>query len=147
MSKEFSERSSKAFIEEGLELAPLFDHGALVAAIAQDVGSREILMIAWMDAAALKATLDTGEAHYYSRSRARMWRKGESSGHVQKVHEVRVDCDQDAILLLVEQDGPGACHVGYRSCFFRRVSTDGTLETIGKKAYDPKAVYSESGDG
>jgi len=137
----FPEPGDKAALEEGAVLSPNFGPDGLVAAIAQDAENREILMIAWMDAAALRATIDSGEAHYYSRSRRRMWKKGESSGHVQKVREIRLDCDQDAVLLLVEQVGPGACHVGHRSCFFRRVTAEGALETISEKAYDPKSVY------
>ena len=98
-----------------------------------------------LNAAALKATIETGEAHYWSRSRREMWRKGGTSGHVQRVREVRLDCDQDAVLLLVEQEGPGACHVGYRACFFRRVAPEGAggvrLEVVEPKAYDPGKVY------
>src|SRR3546814_12441349 len=102
-------------------------------------------MLAGRNAAALGATSETGEGHYGSRSRRGMWRKGGSSGHVQRVREVRLDCDQDAVLLLVEQEGPGACHVGYRACFYRRVVADGaggvTLETAAPKAYAPAAGY------
>ncbi|GHD53208.1 phosphoribosyl-AMP cyclohydrolase [Thalassobaculum fulvum] len=145
MTVEFAARGSHAEIEEGTALAPKFDADGLIPAIASDAGDGTVLMMAWMNAEALKATIETGEAHYWSRSRREMWRKGGTSGHVQKVREVRLDCDQDAVLLLVEQEGPGACHVGYRSCFFRRVAPDGAggvrLETTGPKAYDPKAVY------
>lgn len=95
--------------------------GGLVAAVAQDAATGEVLMLAWMDRAAWEATLKTGEAHYFSRSRQRLWHKGESSGHVQKVRAIRLDCDSDAVLLEVEQTGGTACHEGYRSCFFRRV--------------------------
>ena len=141
----FAARGSTAEIEEGSTLAPKFDRDGLVAAISQDSETGEILMIAWMDEAALSATITTGEAHFYSRSRARMWRKGESSGHVQKVKEIRLDCDQDAVLLTVEKVGPGACHVGHRSCFYRKVVSDDTgaasLETVAAKTFDPKAVY------
>lgn len=144
MSVRFGERGSTAEVEEGATLAPRFDADGLVPAIAADADSGEVLMLAWMDAAALAATIETGEAHYWSRSRRRIWRKGETSGHVQRVREVRLDCDQDAVLVLVEQLGPGACHVGYRACFYRRVVADDgghRLEVTGPKAYDPKAVY------
>lgn len=145
MTVEFAPRGSHAEIEEGPALAPKFDTDGLIPAIAADAEDGTVLMMAWMNAEALKATIETGEAHYWSRSRREMWRKGGTSGHVQKVREVRLDCDQDAVLLLVEQGGPGACHVGYRSCFFRRVAPDGAggvrLETTGPRAYDPKAVY------
>jgi phosphoribosyl-AMP cyclohydrolase len=141
----FAPRTSNTEVEEGTALAPKFDGDGLVAAISQDEMTGEILMIAWMDAAALSATIETGEAHFYSRSRARMWRKGESSGHVQKVKEIKLDCDQDAVLLTVTQVGPGACHVGHRSCFYRKVVSDGSggvsLETVAAKTYDPKTVY------
>jgi phosphoribosyl-AMP cyclohydrolase len=101
-------------------LAPRFDSGGLVAAIAQEVVSGEILMIAWMNAEALRLTIETGEAHYYSRSRDELWKKGETSGQIQKVIELRTDCDQDAILMKVQVQGDGgACHVGFRSCFYR----------------------------
>lgn len=98
------------------DLGVTFDSAGLVPAIAQQWDSGEVLMMAWMDAAALQRTLDTGEATYFSRSRQRQWIKGESSGHGQRVREVRVDCDADCVLLLVEQTGP-ACHTGQRSCF------------------------------
>lgn len=145
MTVVFAEPGDKRELEEGAVLSPRFAADGLVAAVSQDAETGEILMVAWMDRAALAATIETGEAHFYSRSRARMWRKGESSGHVQKVREIRLDCDQDAVLLRVEQVGPGACHVGHRSCFFRRVTrgADGgaALETVGEKTYDPDAVY------
>jgi phosphoribosyl-AMP cyclohydrolase len=109
-------------LERGPVLAPSFDAAGLIAAIAQHADTGEVLMIAWMNADALKATLDTGEAHYFSRKRQALWRKGESSGQVQQVVEVRVDCDQDAVLLKVRPQGDGgACHVGFRSCFYRTV--------------------------
>lgn len=145
MTVAFAPRGSHAEIEEGLALAPKFDADGLIPAIATDATDGTVLMIAWMNADALSATIETGEAHYWSRSRREMWRKGGTSGHVQRVREVRLDCDQDAVLLLVDQEGPGACHVGYRACFFRRVVTDGSggvrLETVEPKAYDPKTVY------
>ena len=116
-----------AALERGATLTPRFGPDGLVAAIAQHADTGEVLMLAWMNADALRATLDTGEAHYWSRSRGELWRKGASSGQVQKVAEVRVDCDQDAVLLRVRPQGDGgACHVGFRSCFYRAVE-DGAL--------------------
>lgn len=114
----------------------------LVAAVAQDATTGEVLMLAWMDRAAWEATLATGEAHYYSRSRRRLWHKGESSGHVQKVRAVRLDCDADAVLLEVDQIGGAACHEGYRSCFFRRLTPDADrAETCCPRVFDPATVY------
>lgn len=107
-------------LERGQVLSPRFDAQGLVAAVAQHAETGEVLMLAWMNAEALSATLETGEAHYWSRSRGALWRKGESSGQVQQVVELRVDCDQDAVLLRVRPQGDGgACHVGFRSCFYR----------------------------
>lgn len=149
MTVTFAARGSHAEIEEGTALAPKFDADGLIPAIAADAGDGTVLMLAWMNAEALTATIATGEAHYWSRSRREMWRKGGTSGHVQRVREVRLDCDQDAVLLLVEQEGPGACHVGYRACFYRRVVPDGAggvaLETVEPKAYDPAEVYGSGG--
>jgi len=116
-----------AALERGAVLAPRFDANGLIAAIAQHAETGEVLMIAWMNAEALRRTLDTGEAHYFSRSRQALWHKGDTSGQVQKVTEVRVDCDQDAVLLRVLPQGDGgACHVGFRACFYRVVE-DGRL--------------------
>lgn len=130
------------------DFTPDFDKGGgLVAAVAQDAATGEVLMLAWMDRAAWEATLATGEAHYFSRSRRRLWHKGESSGHVQKVKAVRLDCDADAVLLEVEQIGGAACHEGYRSCFFRRLPPDGdvpagkAVEICCPRVFDPATVY------
>lgn len=108
----------------------------LVPAIAQDAKTGEVLMLAYMNQEALDRTVETGKAHYWSRSRKKLWLKGESSGHVQTVTDIRIDCDEDAILLLVEQTG-GACHMGYRSCFYRTL--DG--EVVGEKVFEPDEVY------
>jgi phosphoribosyl-AMP cyclohydrolase len=109
-------------LERGTVLAPRFDEHGLIAAIATDARTGEVLMLAWMDAEALDLTLRTGEAHYFSRSRGKLWRKGETSGQVQTVQELRIDCDQDAVWLKVIPGGDGgACHVGFRSCFYRVV--------------------------
>jgi len=114
-------------LERGAVLAPRFDAAGLIAAVAADARTGEVLMLAWMNAEALRLTLETGEAHYFSRSRQALWKKGETSGQIQRVKELRVDCDQDAVLLKVEPQGDGgACHVGFRSCFYRVVE-DGAL--------------------
>lgn len=123
----FPTASSTQDLERGATLAPRFDANGLIAAVTTHAQSGEVLMLAWMNAEALRLTLDTGEAHYFSRSRQSLWKKGETSGQVQKVVEVRVDCDQDAVLLKVLPQGDGgACHVGFRSCFYRVVE-DGKL--------------------
>ncbi|MFC7176768.1 phosphoribosyl-AMP cyclohydrolase [Halosegnis marinus] len=114
-----------------------FGDDGLVPAVAQDAETGEVLMLAYVDAEALAATRETGYAHYHSRSRDELWKKG-GSGHTQAVEEVRVDCDADALLYLVDQTG-GACHTGYESCFHRTV--DG--ETVGERAFDPDEVYGE----
>ncbi len=113
-----------------------FSENELLPAIAQDADSGEVLMLAYVTPEAVERTRETGEAHYYSRSREELWHKGGSSGHVQRVEEVRVDCDGDALLYLVDQEG-GACHTGYRSCFYRTL--DG--EVVGEEVFDPAAVY------
>lgn len=113
----------------------------LLPAIAQDADSGRVLMMAWMNEQALRETLATGQAVYYSRSRKSLWRKGETSGHRQTVREIRVDCDRDTILLRVNQIG-AACHEGFESCFFRRVNTeDASLEIVDDRLVDPKTVY------
>ena len=117
----------------------------LVTAVAQDAATREVLMVAHMNRAAWEETLATGRAVYFSRSRGRLWRKGEESGNVQHVRSVRVDCDGDAVLLLVDQVGGAACHEGYPSCFFREV-TPGGLKIIAEKVFDPAAVYGKKQD-
>ena len=123
----FPNAPDKASLERGSVLAPRFDAQGLIAAVATHARTGEVLMLAWMDAEALALTLSTGEAHYFSRSRGRLWRKGETSGQTQTVEEVRVDCDQDAVWLKVIPGGDGgACHVGFRSCFYRVVE-DRTL--------------------
>ena len=114
--------------------------GGLVAAIAQDYRTGEVLMIAWMNREAFEETVKTSRACYFSRSRNRLWRKGEESGNVQHVHEIRIDCDADAVLLKVEQVGDAACHEGYRSCFFRKLA-NGELVVEGDRIFDPQEVY------
>jgi len=121
---------SNAARETGLELMPRFDADGLIAAVVTDASNGDLLMVAHMNADALKLTIESGDAWYWSRSRGELWRKGATSGHVQKVSEIRIDCDQDAVWLKVEQSGP-ACHTGERSCFYRAVRTPaGTLERV-----------------
>jgi phosphoribosyl-AMP cyclohydrolase len=118
----FPTAASTEDLELGAVLAPRFDANGLIAAVTTHAETGEVLMLAWMNAQALQLTLDTGQAHYFSRSRQSLWKKGETSGQVQQVVEVRVDCDQDAVLLKVLPQGDGgACHVGFRSCFYRVV--------------------------
>jgi phosphoribosyl-AMP cyclohydrolase len=121
-----------------------FDEQGLVPAIAQDANTGTVLMVAWMNAQALEQTLSTGQAVYYSRSRQRLWPKGESSGHVQRVTQIRLDCDGDVILLKVEQLGGIACHTGRESCFYRQlVDNDGTIgwQSVEAVLKDPKDIY------
>jgi phosphoribosyl-AMP cyclohydrolase len=123
--------------KEGLDFAKM---GGLIPAIVQDAASGEVLMLAFMDPQAWDLTLKTGEAHYYSRTRNKVWRKGETSGHVQRVKAVYLDCDQDTVLLKVEQVGGAACHTGYRSCFYRRREGEG-WQVVGSLIFDPQEVY------
>lgn len=138
--------ADKTEIEEGTAFAPQFGADGLVTAVVTDAKSGDVLMVAHMNKDALAKTIASGEAWYYSRSRQKLWKKGESSGHVQRVVELRVDCDQDALWLKVEQAGEGACHTGRRSCFYRAVPLGQTgavkLEfRDADKTFDPKAVY------
>jgi len=129
-------------IEEGLEFTPKFNADGLIPAIAQDDATGQILMVAWMNREALDHTIATGRATYYSRSRKKLWRKGEESGHVQTVQRILVDCDQDCLILKVAVD-EGQCHVGYQSCFYRALkpAIAAELEFIAEKVYDPRAAY------
>ena len=131
-------------IEEGLLLAPKFDADGLVTCVATDAGTGELLMVAHMNAEALKRTVESGEAWYFSRSRKALWKKGESSGHTQRVVEMRMDCDQDAVWIRVEQTG-AACHTGRTSCFYRAVTKgDGSARLSfvdADRVFDPGAVY------
>jgi len=114
--------------------------GGLITAVTQDAESGEVLMVAYMNREAFEETLATNRVVYYSRSRKRLWRKGEESGNIQQLREVFIDCDADAVLLKVEQIGGAACHEGYRSCFFRKVESTG-LQLVGQRVFDPKEVY------
>ena len=115
--------------------------GGLVPAIIQDGRTGQILMLGFMNADALAETRRTGEAVFFSRSRNRLWKKGESSGHVLRVLEIRIDCDADALLLRVKPLGPGVCHEGYRSCFFRQIEENGNVRMIEQRTFDPAKVY------
>jgi phosphoribosyl-AMP cyclohydrolase len=119
-----------------------FKKGAgLLPAIVQDHRSGKVLMLAYINRASWEKTLESGEAHYWSRSRGEIWHKGGTSGHVQKIREIYVDCDNDTVLLRVEQVGGAACHTGYESCFYRQISAEGRATTVGKKVFDPERVY------
>jgi phosphoribosyl-AMP cyclohydrolase len=129
-------------VEEGLEFTPKFNADGLIPAIAQDAGTGQILMVAWMNREALDHTIATGRATYYSRSRKKLWKKGEESGHVQTVRQILVDCDQDCLILKVAVD-EGQCHVGYQSCFYRALKAGSAtvLEFVAEKVYDPATAY------
>ena len=116
--------------------------GGLVPAIAQDYESGDVLMLAYMNKESWELTLKTGIAHYWSRSRNKLWKKGESSGNTQEVKEIRVDCDSDTVLIKVNQIGDAACHLGYRSCFFSVVDGD-NLKVVGERVFDPDEVYGD----
>jgi phosphoribosyl-AMP cyclohydrolase len=113
----------------------------LLPAVIQDATSGEVLMLGFMNAEAYAATQASGEVTFFSRSRNRLWRKGEQSGHVLRVREIRVDCDVDALLVRVEALGPGVCHEGYRSCFFRQLSASGEAKVVAERTFDPSEVY------
>jgi len=124
---------------------PDFTAHELLPVIAQDAASGDVLMLAYMNREAYDETLRTGRVCYYSRSRGRLWRKGEESGHVQVLRELYYDCDADTLLVKVDQRGGAACHEGYRSCFFRRVDpATGRVEVVGERVFDPKQVYGSS---
>ncbi len=118
-----------------------WDKDGLIPAIAQDAETGDVLMFAWMNRDALVRTVETGEAVYFSRSRGKLWHKGEESGHTQKIREIRIDCDNDVVLLKIEQVGGIACHTGRRSCFFQRYLADGRWEAVDPVLKDPKEIY------
>ena len=134
--------SAKKEFEEDLEFCPRFDDNGLITAIAQDATTGQVLMVAYMNREALDETIQTGYGTYFSRSRGKLWRKGEESGHRQKIEQILVDCDQDCLVLKVAVDA-GQCHVGYQSCFYRALKgpADKKLRFIAKKVYDPKQAY------
>jgi phosphoribosyl-AMP cyclohydrolase len=117
--------------------------GGMLPAVVQEAGTGKVLMLGYMNAEAYRKTLDSGNVSFFSRSQNKLWMKGESSGHVLKVKQVLVDCDLDTLLVIAEQLGPGTCHEGYRTCFFRRVEGDNLVE-VEPRAFDPKAVYVET---
>jgi len=132
-------------LEEGSVFAPRFDAQGLIAAVAQDAGSGRVLMVAYMNAEALRLTIETGEVHYYSRSRRALWRKGESSGEIQRLIALATDCDQDVLLLSVEQTGRGAaCHTGRKSCFYREFRDGALVDTGEPRLFDPAQVYGKA---
>jgi phosphoribosyl-AMP cyclohydrolase len=145
----FQKRVTIEQVEEGTELAPKFDENGLIACVTTAANTGEVLMLGYMNEEALRKTIETGEAHYYSRSRKVLWHKGATSGLVQKVREMRIDDDQDAVWISVEIPGDASCHVGYRSCFYRAVSTGAaanrTLEfKESEKMFDPLKVYGDA---
>ena len=147
----FGDRRTVEQVEEGNELAPKFDAQGLIPCVTTDFTSGEVLMMGMMNREALARTIQTGEAHYWSRSRQQLWHKGATSGLVQKVVEMRIDDDQDCVWLRVQVAGGASCHVGYRSCFYRKVPV-GAERTAGtsleflehEKAFDPQAVYGDA---
>ncbi|MEK9797038.1 MAG: phosphoribosyl-AMP cyclohydrolase [Alphaproteobacteria bacterium] len=150
-SSMFAQRISIEQVEEGRELAPKFDADGLLPVVTTDAGTGEVLMHGYMNAEALRKTIQTGEAHYWSRSREVLWHKGATSGLVQKVKEIRIDDDQDAVWLRVDVQGGASCHVGYRSCFYRSVpvgaSEDAPVDLNyeeSEKVFDPVEVYGDA---
>jgi phosphoribosyl-AMP cyclohydrolase len=152
----FQPRQSVEQVEEGVDLAPKFDDRGLITAVTTDAMSGELLMQGYMNAEALRLTIETGEAHYYSRSRQTLWHKGATSGLVQKVVELQIDDDQDCIWLRVDVAGGASCHVGYRSCFYRKIPVgeeyrtaqkDGQVQlefTDTEKVFDPQEIYGDA---
>jgi phosphoribosyl-AMP cyclohydrolase len=145
----FAARKSIEQVEEGTELAPRFDEHGLLPAVTTDYATGELLMVGYMNAEALRRTIETGEAHYFSRSRQAIWHKGATSGFVQHVRELLIDDDQDCVWLRVDTDGGANCHVGYRSCFYREVPTRQDAArplryTTTEKVFDPKVVYGDA---
>lgn len=150
MPEPFAQRTSVEQVEEGSQLAPKFNADGLLPVVTTDCQTGQVLMHAFMNDQALLKTIETGEAHYYSRSRQKLWKKGETSGLVQKVQQLLIDDDQDALWMRVEVAGSGAsCHVGYRSCFYRQIPVGtekvGELEFVEQeKTFDPKQVYGDA---
>jgi phosphoribosyl-AMP cyclohydrolase len=117
-----------------------FKDNGLIPVVVQDYVNQKVLMVAYMNREALKLTLDSGEVHFYSRSRKKIWKKGETSGHVQKVKEILIDCDEDTLLIKVEQK-VASCHEGYRSCFYRKLDSNGNIKIVEKKVFEPEDIY------
>ena len=146
----FAERAHTADLEEGTAFAPKFDAAGLIPCVTTEAASGKLLMVAYMNAEALRETIRLGEAVYYSRSRNELWHKGATSGHVQRVIEMRTDCDQDCIWLKVDTQGKASCHVGYNSCFYRVVPLGQSGEAVlaepdAEKLFDPREVYGKGG--
>ena len=141
----FGSRDDRKAVENGLTFSPKFDEDGLIVAVAQDADTNEVLMVAYMNEESLRQTLKIGEAVYFSRSRQQLWHKGATAGHTQTVEKILTDCDQDALVLKVRQHGPGCCHAGYRSCFYRNIQEPGNPVALGKEiadqSYDPGKVY------
>ncbi len=143
----FGSRDDRKAVETDLVFAPKFDDAGLITAVAQDADTGEVLMVAYMNEESLRQTIEKGEAVYFSRSRQKLWHKGATSGHVQTVEKILTDCDQDALVLKVRQHGPGCCHAGYRSCFYRNVGSPAAEapvplgREIEEQSYDPDKVY------
>lgn len=144
----FAPRGTTEQVEEGRVFAPKFDADGLITCVVADAWSGEVLMVAHMNDEALAKSIESGEAWFFSRSRQKLWKKGETSGHIQRIVEIRVDCDQDALLLRVEPEGPGACHTGRESCFYRALplrEPAGHMLVLkfrnGAKTFDPAEVY------
>lgn len=150
---QFAGRDDRKAVEEALLFAPKFDDRGLIPVTTTDAATGEVLMTAYMNAEAIAKTLEVGEAVYYSRSRKCLWHKGATSGHTQKVVEFRIDCDQDSLWLKVEPHGPGSCHTGHRSCYYRRLPTQAEMadhdpgdplplvQTEEGRAFDPEKIY------
>lgn len=143
----FGDRDDRKAVETGNVFSPKFDDHGLITAVAQDADTGEVLMVAYMNEESLRLTLEKGEAVYWSRSRQTIWHKGATSGHVQEVERILTDCDQDALVLKVRQHGPGCCHAGYRSCFYRKVDAPSESAPvplgpeIEEQSYNPDEVY------
>lgn len=141
----FGSRDDRKAVENGLTFSPKFDEHGLIVAIAQDADTNEVLMVAYMNEESLRQTLEIGEAVYFSRSRQQLWHKGATSGHTQVVEKILTDCDQDALVLKVRQHGPGCCHAGYRSCFYRNIQEPSNPVALGQEienqSYNPDEVY------
>ena len=141
----FGSRDDRKAVENGLTFSPKFDENGLIVAIAQDADTNEVLMVAYMNEESLRQPLEIGEAVYFSRSRQQLWHKGATSGHTQVVEKILTDCDQDALVLKVRQHGPGCCHAGYRSCFYRNIQEPGNPVALGQEienqSYNPDEVY------
>ena len=150
---QFADREDRKAVENDLQFAPKFDDRGLIPVTTTDAATGEVLMTAYMNAEAIAKTLEIGEAVYYSRRRREIWHKGATSGHTQSVIDFRVDCDQDSLWLLVTPHGPGSCHTGHRSCYYRRLPNSGEFSTLEpgttvpliqteeSKAFDPDSVY------